>query len=114
MLMVPPIASPSWSGVSVLVTSRLSTKSEGMTSRATFRRSLSGAGTFRPLMLATLSCGSMPRTPTKRPSPWSRSMNTPLILCRASLTFSSGNWPIESLVTTEMRLSAERMRLIAP
>ncbi len=93
------------SGVTVLTTSSDSSRSEEITSRLTARESSSGPGTRMPLMLVVLSAASRPRTTTKRPSPWSRSSDTPGRRCRDSATFWSGNWPIASAETIETRLS---------
>ena len=101
------------SGVSVLITDNDCTSSEGRTSRATARRSLSGEGTRVPLMVTLLRSGPRPRTLTKRPSPWSRSTLMPGKRCTASATFSSGNCATPSACTTLLMLSEERCSLRA-
>ena len=108
MLTEPPMPSPSMSGVMDLLTSRADNSSDGMTSSATERLSFSGAGTLTPLMVVTMRFGSMPRMPTNRPSPWSRSRNTPETRCSASETLRSGNWPMSVADTTETMPSAAR------
>ncbi|MNU06249.1 hypothetical protein D3C72_2513800 [compost metagenome] len=57
------------SGVRVLITDSDCTSSDGNTSRATARRSLSGEGTSVPLMVTLFRSGPKPRTLTNRPSP---------------------------------------------
>ena len=96
------------SGVRVLTTVSDCTSSAGSTSRATARRSLSGEGTRVPLMLTLFRSGPRPRTLTKRPSPWSRSTDTPGKRCSASAAFSSGNWATPSACTTLSTLSERR------
>src|SRR3546814_17610010 len=64
------------SGVSDFLTSIDSMLSLEITSSATERTSLSGAGRRTPLTDVALSSGSSPRTDTKRPSPWSLRMLT--------------------------------------
>ena len=105
--------SPSMSGVSVLLTSMPEISSDGITSSATWRASFSADGTRTPPMLTALRLGSMPRTTMKRPSPWSRAIDTPGRRCTASVTFWSGNWPMPSADTTLRKLSALRCWLIA-
>ena len=96
------------SGVSDFTTVSDSSSSEGITSRATARRSDSGAGTWMPLTFTAFRSGARPRTRTKRPSPWSRSMDTPGRRCKDSETLLSGNWPMASALTVVSMLSAAR------
>ncbi len=106
--MVPPSELASMSGVSVLTTDSDCTSSDGSTSSATARRLLSGEGTRVPLMVTLFRSGAMPRTLTKRPSPWSRSTEIPGMRCSASAALSSGNWPMPSAWTTLLTLSELR------
>ena len=97
----PPMASPSISGVTDLDTSNVWMSSEGITSRATERTPDSGEGIFKPLMVTLFKLGSIPRMPTKRPSPWSRSIDKPGKRCNDSAAFWSGNCPIASADTID-------------
>ena len=101
------------SGVRVFTTANDCTSSEGKTSNATPRRSLSGAGTKVPLMVTAFKSAPKPRTETKRPSPWSRSVDTPGIRCKASAALSSGNCPMPSACTTLLIWSARFCSLSA-
>ena len=109
----PPMASPSISGVTDFDTSNVWMSSEGITSSATERTPDSGEGIFRPLMVTLLRFGSIPRIPTKRPSPWSRSIERPGKRCSDSAAFWSGNWPIASAETIDEIRSDTRCWLMA-
>ena len=86
------------SGVNALLTSTLSIISVGKKSNAVARLvvSSSAVGIRSPFKEAELHCAGKPRTATKRPSPWSRSIDTPGKRCTASAALRSGSFPMPS------------------
>ena len=53
-------------------------------------------GITRPFSVTILNCGPNPRTVTRLPSPFERSIETPVIRCKDSARLVSGNLPISS------------------
>ena len=112
MLTLPPTAPSSCIAIGLFQTSSADTTLESSTEKLKLRLP-SVLTTFWPLTVTWLSPAPSPRTLTSLPSPASRSREMPVMRCRASPMFSSGNLPMSSALMASMIWEAMRLRLIA-
>ena len=68
----------------------------------------SAVGIARPLSVTRLKPGPNPRAVTREPSPLTRSIETPVIRCRDSARFVSGNLPMSSALIASTTPTASR------